>query len=216
MKLATSMTGLVLAVCLAAPAAAQTSFDANGFVRVGVSRVRLADKGQIFINGALVPGGGYRTPEKWGAAAELGFFVLRNVSLQVGGTSPVSTSNTPAGTLAGTPNLGSDRFSIFTATAAFHPLRGRILSPYVGGGVALQKVWSTRDALATNLRVHDATGPVIQGGIEVRLADRFGIFFDAKKAFYKADASGDLGPAHITAVAKLDPLLLQTGAVFRF
>jgi outer membrane protein W len=210
------MTCLMLGMGMAAPAAAQTSSDANGFVRVGVTRVRLADKGEIFINGTLVPGAGYRTPTKWGAAGELGFFVLRNLSLQVGATSPVSTSNTPAGTLAGTPNLGSDRFSIFTATATFHPLRGGIVSPYAGGGIALQKVWSTRDALATNLTVHDARGPVIQAGVEVRLANRFGVFFDAKKAFYKADASGDLGPAHITAVAKLDPLLLQAGAILRF
>ena len=216
MRLATSFAGLVLGTCLAAPAAAETSADANGFLRVGVTRVRLADKGKIFINGALVPGGGYRTPEKWGAAAELGFFVIPKLSVQVGGTTPVSTPNTPAGSLNGTPTLGSDRFSVFTATAAFHPLRGRTVSPYAGGGIAFQKVWSTRDALATNLRVHDTQGPVVQGGVEVRLASRFGLFFDAKKAFYKADASGDLGPAHITAVAKLDPLLLQAGALFRF
>jgi outer membrane protein W len=216
MKLATSIAALLLGIGVTTPAAAQSSTDANAFVRVGVTRIRLVDKGQIFINGALAPGAGYRTPERWGAAAELGFFVLRNLSLQVAGTSPVSTTNTPAGTLAGTPNLGSDRFSIFTATATFHPLRGRVLSPYLGGGIALQKVWSTHDALAANLKVHDATGPVIQGGVEVRLADRFGLFVDAKKAFYTADASGDLGPAHITAAAKLDPLVLQAGALFRF
>ena len=80
----------------------------------------------------------------------------------------------------------------------------------------MQHVWSTRDAFASNLRVADAHGPVIQAGVEVRLASRFGLFFDAKKAFYKADASGDLGPAHISAVAKLDPLLLQSGLLFRF
>jgi len=216
MRFAPSVAALLLGICAAAPTAAQPAPDANGFLRVGVARVRLADKGRIFINGALVPGGDYRTPERWVPAAELGYFVLPNLSLQVGATGPVSTTNTPAGSLAGTPNLGSDRFSIFTGTAAFHPLRGGALSPYVGGGFAWQKVWSTRDALATNLRVHDAGGPVIQGGVEARLTGRFGVFLDAKKAFYKADASGDLGAAHVTAAAKLDPLLLQAGATFRF
>ena len=216
MKFAVSVAALLMGLGATAPAAAQSNPDANGFVRAGVARVRLADKGSIAINGTLVPGGGYRTPEKWVPAAEVGYFVLRNLSLQVGATAPTSTSNTPAGTLAGTPNLGSDRFSIFTATATFHPLRGGTVSPYLGGGAALQKVWSTRDALATNLRVHDASGPVVQAGVDVRLANRFGLFFDAKKAFYKANASGDLGPAHITAVAKLDPLLLQAGAILRF
>lgn len=210
------LVAALLGLGVTTPAAAQSDANRNGFVRVGVTRVRLADKGTISINGAVVPGAGYRTPEKWGAAIEAGYFVHRNFSLQVGATSPVSTSNTPAGTLAGTPNLGSDRFSIFTATATFHPLRGGVVSPYLGGGLALQKVWSTHDALATNLIVHDAHGPVVQGGVEVRLANRFGLFFDAKKAFYKADASGDLGPAHVTAVAKLDPLVVQAGALFRF
>ena len=216
MRLLTSGTALLLASCLADPAAAQPNSDANGFVRVGMARIRLADKGDIFINGTLVPGAGYRTPVKWVPAAELGYFVLRGLSLQIGATAPTSTSNTPAGTLAGTPNLGSDRFSIFTATGTFHPFRDGVVSPYVGGGVALQKVWSTRDALATNLAVHDASGPVIHGGVDVRLANRFGVFLDAKKAFYKADASGDLGPAHVSAMAKLDPLLLQAGAILRF
>jgi outer membrane protein W len=216
MRLGTSIAAVLLGICVAAPAAAQSSSGANGFVRVGLARVRLADKGKIFLNGTLAAGAGYQTPEKWVPAVEAGYFILPNFALQVAATAPTSTSNTPAGTLAGVPNLGSDRFSIFTATATFHPLRGGMLSPYVGGGVALQKVWSTRDALATNLTVHDASGPVIQGGLEVRLADRFGVFFDAKKAFYKADASGDLGPSHVTAVAKLDPLLLQAGATFRF
>jgi len=216
MKSAISVAALLAAIGVTAPAAAQQKPEANGFLRVGVARLRLADKGGIFINGTLAQGAGYRTPVKWVPAAEAGYFVLRSLSLQVGATAPTSTSNTPAGTLAGTPNLGNDRFSIFTATATFHPLRGGPVSPYVGGGVALQKVWSTRDGLAQNLRVHDATGPVLHAGLDVRLADRFGLFLDAKKAFYTADASADLGPAHVTAAAKLDPLLLQAGAIIRF
>src|SRR6478672_11832623 len=100
MRLATSIIGLMLGIGVTAPAEAKTSADPSAFLRVGVTRVRLADKGKIFINGALVPGGGYRTPEKWGAAAELGFFVVPKLSLQLSGTSPVSTTNTPAGSLA--------------------------------------------------------------------------------------------------------------------
>src|SRR6476661_8587113 len=131
MKSAISVAALLLGLGATAPAAAQANPDANGFVRVGAARLRLADKGIISINGAPVPGGGYRTPVKWVPAAEIGSFVLRTLSLQVAATAPTSTSNTPAGTLAGTPNLGSDRFSIFTATATFHPLRGGTLSPYL-------------------------------------------------------------------------------------
>src|SRR3954453_13575484 len=146
MRLATAMA-VLLGLCVATPAAAQSGSDTKAFLRVGVTRVRLADKGQIFINGTLSPGARYRTPVKWVPTAEVGYFVVSALSIRLAATGPTSTSNTPAGTLAGTPNLGSDRFSIFSATATFHPLRHGVFSPYVGGGMALQKVWSTRDAL---------------------------------------------------------------------
>lgn len=214
MKQIAFLAGAMLAMVPAAPAAAQDS-DQNGFVRIGVTRVRLADQGKIFVNGTQDPAADYKTPTIYVAEGTVGYFVHPNFAVELSGTTPGSTSNIPAGDLTGLPNLGWDRFSIFTATATFHPLRGRPVSPYVGGGIALQKVWSTRDAFAANLRVHDATGPVVQGGVEVSFG-RFGLFGEAKKAFYSADASGDLGPAHVTARAKLDPLLLQAGAFIRF
>lgn len=209
------LAGAMLAAFPSAPAAA-AEHDANAFVRVGVARLKLADKGLISVNGAPDPTAGYRTPEKYVASATLGYFVHPNFAFELSGTSPVSTSNTPAGSLTGVPNLGWDRFSIFSATVTYHPLRGHLVSPYIGGGAALQKVWSTRDGFAANLRVHNAFGPEIQGGVEVSVARRFAVFAEARKAFYSADASADLGPAHVTARARLDPLLLQAGGLVRF
>ena len=207
---------MIAAAIPAQQVSAQGTEAGDAFVRIGVSRIRLADKGKIFADGVRDPAADYKTPERWVASAELGYFVLDKLSVQLAGTTPTKTSNVPAGSLAGVPNLGNDEFSIFTLTANFHPLRGRTVSPYVGGGVALQKVWSVEDRFAQNMDVHDAFGPVIQGGVEVAVGKRFGLFFDAKKAFYTANASGDLGPTRITAEAKLDPILLQAGALIRF
>lgn len=209
------LAGAMLAVLCPAPAAAQDN-DQNGYVRVGVTRIRFVDKGDIFINGTQDPNAGYRTPERYVASGTVGYFVHPNFAVELAGTTPATTPNIPAGSLAGLPNLGWDRFSIFTGTVTYHPLRSHVVSPYVGGGAAWQKVWSTRDAFAANLRVHNAFGPVIQGGLEFSVGRRIGLFAEAKKAFYSADASGDLGPAHVRAVARLDPLLLQGGAVVRF
>ncbi|MDP9413136.1 MAG: outer membrane beta-barrel protein [Pseudomonadota bacterium] len=200
----------------AAPGAAQPTGETDAFLRVGVSRIRLADEGRIFVNGVRDEKADYKTPEKWVASAEVGYFVHDRVAVQVSGTTPATTRNVPAGSLDGLPNLGNDTFSIFTLTGTFHPLRGSSFSPYAGAGVGLQKVWSTEDHFASNLRIHDAFGAVIQGGVEVAVSPRFGVFFDAKKGFWDANASGNLGPARVTAVAKLDPLLLQAGALIRF
>ena len=209
------MTIAMIAAWISVPAEA-AELDQNGFVRIGVTRVKLADKGLISVNGTADPSAGYQTPEKYVASGAIGYFVHPRFALELAATTPASTSNTPAGSLAGLPNLGWDRFSIFSATVTYHPLRGHIVSPYIGGGAALQHAWSTRDGFATNLRIHDAVGPVIEGGIEIAAGRRFALFAEARKAFYSADASADLGPAHVTATARLDPLLLQGGGVIHF
>ncbi len=216
MRLLAYVSVILAASIPAAPGLAQSTDPTDTFLRVGVSRIRLADEGRIFVNGVRDGNADYKTPEKWVASAELGHFVLDHVAVQLSGTTPATTQNIPAGSLDGLPNLGNDTFSIFTLTGTFHPLRGSSFSPYVGAGVGVQKVWSTEDRFASNLSIHDAFGAVIQGGVEVAVSDRFGVFFDAKKGYWDANASGDLGPARVTAVAKLDPLLLQAGALIRF
>lgn len=216
MKFRTSLLPALLVATIATPAAAQSTDSANSFVRVGLARIKLADEGPVKINGTLDPGAEYTTPERYVAKVELGTFVTEKIAVQLSATTPGTTANIPAGSLAGTPNLFDDTFSIFTATANFHPLRGGTISPYVGAGIGWQHVWKVKERLASDVKVGDAVGPVIQGGVEINLTERFGIYAEAKKAFWKNDASGSLGPAFITAKAELDPFILSVGGVIRF
>lgn len=216
MKHLVSTAAILTALSWAGPSWAQPVAQPDGFARLGLARVRLADEGKISINGIHDPAADYTTPEKWVANLELGYFVIDKVAVQFSGTSPMTTPNLPAGSLEGIPNLGDDTFSIFALTATFHPLRGKPVSPYFGGGLALQHVWDLDDEFAQNLDVDDTAGPVIQAGAEVAIGERFGVYFDAKKAFYKTDASADLGPNRVTAKPELDPLILQAGFLVRF
>jgi outer membrane protein W len=215
MRLIASLSALAL-VATAAPAFAQPAAGPDTFVRLGIAHIDLADKGPVFVNGTRDPGADYKTDKDWIGNIEIGHFVLPNVAVRVAGTTPATTFNLPAGSLAGTPNLFDDKSSNFTLTATFHPLRGQRFSPYVGGGIGMNKIWSTTERLATDVKISDSHGPVIQGGVEVDLSERFGVYFDAKKAFWSADASGFLGPLKVTAEAELDPVILQAGGVFRF
>jgi outer membrane protein W len=52
--------------------------------------------------------------------------------------------------------------------------------------------------------------------VDIDFNDRFGVYLDAKKAFWSAEASGFLGPLFIEAEAELDPVILSAGAVVRF
>ena len=210
MRILASLSALALA------ATATPAFAQDTFVRLGVAHIDLADKGPVFVNGTRDPGADYQTDKDWIGNIEVGHFVHRNVALRLAGTTPAKTYNLPAGSLAGTPNLFDDTSSNFTFTATWHPIRGQAFSPYVGGGIGLNHIWKTQERLASDVKISDSHGPVIQAGVEVDLSDRFGIYADAKKAFWSADASGFLGPLHITAEAELDPVILQVGGVIRF
>lgn len=209
-------TALLIGTLTATPALAQADVASDTFVRVGVTHIDMADKGPVFVQGVRDPGADYRTDKDYVGTLEIGHFFHPNIAVRVSGSTPAETFNLPAGSLAGLPNLGNDTSSNFTLTATYHPLRGGRFSPYIGGGIGLNKIWSTEDALATDLEIKSAHGPVIQAGIEFDVSDRFGVYADAKKGFWSAEASGFLGPALVTAEAELDPVLLSVGALFRF
>ena len=215
MKMFTCLTAVVAAGFLATPAAAQP-LDRDTFVRVGIAHIDLADKGPVFVEGVQDPGADYETDKDWVGSFEIGHFVHPNFAVRLMGTTPAETYNLPAGSLAGLPNLGNDTSSNFTLTATWHPLRGQMFSPYIGGGIGMNKIWSTEDRLADDLEISDSHGPLIQAGVEFDVNDRFGIYFDAKKAWWSADASGLLFGAHVTAEAELDPVILSAGVLFRF
>jgi len=215
MKMIASLSALAIAAA-AGPAYAQPADQLDTFVGLGLAHIDLADKGAVFVNGTRDPGADYKTDKDWIGSFEIGHFVHRNVALRAAVTSPAETFNLPAGSLAGTPNLFNDTSSNFTLTATWHPLRGQRFSPYVGGGIGLNKVWSTEERLATDVKISDSHGPVLQAGVEVDITDRFGIYADAKKGFWSANASGFLGPLRITAEAELDPWIIGVGGVVRF
>lgn len=209
-------TALLMTAFASTPLAAQSDAPTKTFVRLGFTHIDMADKGAVFVDGTRDPGADYQTDKDFVGTFEIGHFVHPNFAVRLAGSTPAETYNLPAGSLAGLPNLGNDTSSNFTLTATFHPLRGNRFSPYIGGGIGLNKIWSTEDRLATDLKIKSAHGPVIQAGVEFDISRRFGVYVDAKKGFWSADASGFLGPAKVTAEAELDPILLSAGALFRF
>lgn len=210
---------LLAGTVVAVPAYAQDSD--GGYVRVGVNRTKLIDKGDVTIAGTLDPQAGYSTNATEGVTLTAGAFVAGPVALEASITSPVTTYNLPAGSLAGAPNLGDDEFVVVTAGATVHPMKGKAFSPYAGGGLMMQFTTEERDRNAIGLNISNSHGPYIQGGFSYDLGDGLGFYFDAKKAWYHANATGLL-PISATqalpvdAKAELDPFVLQAGLQVRF
>ena len=210
----------VLALLAAAPAHAQEAGDVT--VRVAAARTKLVDEGEIRVNGVVDPNAGYETRETYHGILSATYYLIDGVGLDGSISSPGTTDNLPAGSLAGTPNLGDDEFVLATLGARVQPIRG-VFSPYVGGGVQFHITTQERDGLGVNLNIPSTTGPYVEGGVEFNLTPRFGLFVAARKAWYHTDASGLLpldatytSFAQVDADAKLDPLTIQAGALVHF
>lgn len=141
--------GLVslIAGATAVPASAQEKGDI--FVKTGVARTKLIDKGEVYTNGVLDPAAGYTTRDTFHGEVMVGYYPIDMVALEASLSTPATTDNMPAGSLAGLPNLGSDEFVMATVGASVHPFKGPV-SPYVGGGFQMQ---FTTPSMSTGLPV---------------------------------------------------------------
>ncbi len=210
----------ILTMAVSVPAFAQEAGE--GFVKVAAARTKLVDKGVVATNGVVDPEAGYETREAFHGVVTGGYFVLDSVAVEASITTPLTTNNLPAGSLAGVPNLGDDEFVVATIGASLHPLKGKV-RPYVGGGYAFQLTTQERDGLGVDLNIPSTNGPYVNAGVNVGLTDRFDLFVDARKSWYSTNATGLLPLdatfttfAAVDADAELDPLTFQLGFAVRF
>lgn len=215
-----SLAATVAATLASSPAFAQEAGD--GFARIAAARTKLVDKGEVSVNGVVDPAAGYETRETYHGVVTAGYFPVDGIALEASITTPATTNNLPAGSLAGTPNLGEDEFVVATLGASVHPFRGRV-SPYIGGGLAMQFTTQERDGLAVGLDIRNSHGPYIQAGVDVAVSNSWGVFAEARKSFYTAKASGLLpldatytNFAAVDAAAQLDPFTIQIGLTAKF
>ena len=209
-----------IAAALAVPAQAQEAGEVN--IQAGVARTKLVDKGQVYTNGVLDPAADYTTRDAVHGVVTVEYFPLDHVSIGTSISTPATTNNMPAGSLAGLPNLGDDEFILATLGANFYPIKGTV-RPYVGGGWQLQVTTQERDALAVGLNIPNANGPYVNGGVKLAVGPSFDIFADVRKAWYSTNATGLLpldatytNFAEVDANAVLDPLTIQLGVGTRF
>lgn len=215
-----SLAATVAATLATQPASAQEAGDA--FARVAAARTKLADKGEVSVNGVVDPAAGYETRETYHGVFTAGYFPLDGLAVEASITTPATTNNVPAGSLAGLPNLGDDEFVVATIGASVHPFRGPV-SPYVGGGLAMQFTTQERDALVVGLDIRNSHGPYVQAGVDVAVTNHWGVFAEARKSFYTAKANAQLpldatltNFAAVHADAQLDPFTIQLGLTAKF
>ena len=67
-----------------------------------------------------------------------------------------------------------------------------------------------------NLDIDNAAAVVLQLGVERRINNRISLFADAKKAFYRTQAFGNIGPVPVRADVTVNPTILVFGLKYDF
>lgn len=203
-------------VALGATATSAAAQDGAWFVHVGPGQLAPDESAVIEAGGGTIPGGDVSIDSSITAAVEIGRFFTPNIAVSFTGGLPPKEDVNGAGTLAGAGKLGELQYGPGAVTAQYHFNRDGRFQPYVGAGFAMMVVFKDDDGAATDLEVENAVGPALQVGADLMFSERFGIFFDYKKAFFDTEATGNLGPVPFTADIQVDPAFLHGGLTVRF
>lgn len=111
-------------------------------------------------------------------------------------------------------DVGELDLDVLSATGQLHFMRGGLLSPYIGGGVA----YISGEAGSINQDELEATDLeselefLVNAGLNLRLGRSFGLFLDGKYIMYEARGEGDPDEEAL----ELNPLVIAGGVKWRF
>jgi outer membrane protein W len=111
-------------------------------------------------------------------------------------------------------DVGQLDLDILSATAQLHFLRGGVLSPYVGGGVAYVSGEAgaiDEDELGST-DLEKEIDFLVNAGLDFKVGRSLSIFLDGKYVMYEARGEGD---SDADAV-EINPLIVSAGLKFRF
>jgi outer membrane protein W len=206
---------LIALTCVCALPVQAADPDGLGYLHLGASIGRQQDDASISMLGAPIADAGFQTQLGFSGSVEAGLFLRSGFALAASAMWPTTTSNVGTGSIAALGNLGDETYGYYSLTAQYHlPVAPRFidgLSFYVGAGLGYMHVSKLVDGAVTDMKIADALGPVLQAGVDYRLAGNIGVFADVKRYFLSTAASGQLGGVAISADVRVDPWVVSTG-----
>jgi outer membrane protein len=207
----------IVALALSTAAHAQTFQDkSRWFVHAGPAEVVIEPSATVYAAGSAIPGAKVSIPNQWTVEVEAGYFATPHLALAFAGGYPPTATVNAGGSLAALGRAGQMTYGPSTFNAQWHFNRGGVVQPYVGAGVTMMLVFSTKDGSVTNLKVANSVGQDVQIGADFMVNEHWGAYVDAKQAFLGTTATGNLGPAPIRANVTLNPAVFNAGVVYRF
>lgn len=201
----------VLALAAAAPAFAQ-----DNVFKLGLTRYDTHSRTSNLAGIGLPPG----ADVKVGDATTVIFVGERmltpNAGLELVLGIPPKIKSTGAGSVAFLGELLEAKNAAPTLLLNWHfGQPGDAWRPYVGAGINYTKFVGIRSPYGWKVSLSDSWGPVLQGGIDYRIDERWGLFASVAAVKVKSDLVA-VGANVITATIDFRPLVYSAGLSYRF
>ncbi|MCC2097085.1 MAG: OmpW family protein [Hyphomicrobiales bacterium] len=186
------------------------------YIHAGPAGLFLSESAKISVGGAPLAGANISVKPQASFVVEAGYFLNRNFAISLTGGWPPRADVMAAGTIAGAGKLGVATYGPATLTAHYHFTSFGRFQPYIGMGPTFLIPMLNQDRVVTNLELKSSIGFAVQVGFDYMFNERWGVFFDVKKAYLRSKATGLFNGAPLAAKVKFDPLVVHTGVAFRF
>ena len=196
--------------------ATSESPSSRWFFRAGPTGLFFDSSAKIALGGKDLAGASLTASNNGTLIIEGGYFITRNLAVEISGGIPPTTTFTGKGTIAGLGELGKAKYgpAVLSVNYFFRGLGS--FRPYLGVGEAYAFIFSTEDGAVKDLHVNGNRGFVVQGGFDYRLAKNWSLFADVKHISLKLNARGELLNAPVTASVTLDPTIASLGVSYHW
>lgn len=184
--------------------------DNRWFLRFGVGVILFGESAELRANDMIVPGASILISDETTFVFDIGYELSPFWTATFTCGVPPRLDLDGTGPFAGV-SYGTTRYAPAILALQRHFYLNPRASIYVGAGVNYTLQYESRDGLVQNLDIENNAAVVLQLGAERRLNERWSMFADAKKVFYKTEAFGEFNGAAIRADVVVNPTALYFG-----
>lgn len=197
----------------AAPEAAIETVAASSPWQIRVRGLGVVTHDSGFVDGAA--GSGLSYSDSVIPELDISYYLTDNIAAElILGTTSANIYG--EGSLASLGKVGKTWVLPPTLTLQYHFTDFGAFKPYVGAGVNYTMFYSQKGDAASSLDVKNTFGTALQVGADYMINEHWGVNFDVKKLFLKADFDATVNGSAVSGKAKLDPWLIGAGITYRF
>lgn len=210
------LMALTMLSAMACPFLVQADENENWRIRAGIGSIYFDENVALRAGGMEVPGANGWIKNNTSFLVEFGYLFNPNWSVGLTIGYPPATKLVGTGSVAAVGEVGSVRYGPAALTLQYTLDAIARFKPYVGAGIAYNKIFSSKDGAVSGLSVDSTFGRTLQLGVEYPLSERSALFLDFKKIFLKTVANGDLQGAPVHADIRLNPSVVHAGVSLYF